>query len=79
MADPTVDPAPAPVFNEAEYLKTQFGDDAPETAAELKTRVDALRANQLTDAQKAQLALFDPARHGGEIMPASEALGAERW
>lgn len=25
-----------------------------------------------------RLALFDPARHGGEAM-ASEALGAERW
>jgi antitoxin MazE len=26
-----------------------------------------------------RLALFDPVRHGGEAMPASEALGAERW
>jgi antitoxin MazE len=26
-----------------------------------------------------RLALFDPARHGGEAMPTSEVLGAERW
>lgn len=26
-----------------------------------------------------RLACFDPARHGGEAMTASEALGAERW
>ena len=25
------------------------------------------------------LACFDPARHGGEVMMASQALGAERW
>lgn len=31
----------------------------------------------LTLAQR--LALFDPVRHGGETMPTSEALGAERW
>lgn len=26
-----------------------------------------------------RLARFDPARHGGEVMPADERLGAERW
>jgi len=26
-----------------------------------------------------RLALFDPARHGGEAMPTGEVLGAERW
>ena len=26
-----------------------------------------------------RLACFDPARHGGEIMTASETIGAERW
>ena len=26
-----------------------------------------------------RLACFDPARHGGEAMTTSEALGAERW
>lgn len=26
-----------------------------------------------------RLALFDPARHGGEAMPTGETLGAERW
>lgn len=26
-----------------------------------------------------RLALFDPARHGGEAMATGEALGAERW
>ena len=26
-----------------------------------------------------RLACFDPARHGGEVMIASRALGAERW
>ena len=26
-----------------------------------------------------RLALFDPARHGGEAMVAGAALGAERW
>ncbi len=31
----------------------------------------------LTLAQR--LACFDPDRHGGEAMQASEALGAERW
>lgn len=51
----------APAFNEADFFKTHFGDDAPETAAELKTRFDTLKANQLTDAQRGQLALLDPA------------------
>ena len=32
---------------------------------------------QLTLAQR--LALFDPARHGGEAMATGVALGAERW
>ena len=32
---------------------------------------------QLTLAQR--LALFDPARHGGEAMVTGAALGAERW
>jgi antitoxin MazE len=26
-----------------------------------------------------RLACFDPARHGGEVMVVSRALGAERW
>jgi antitoxin MazE len=26
-----------------------------------------------------RLARFDPARHGGELMTAGQALGAERW
>ena len=26
-----------------------------------------------------RLARFDPTRHGGEVMTASQALGAERW
>lgn len=26
-----------------------------------------------------RLACFDPARHGGEVMKASKAVGAERW
>jgi antitoxin MazE len=26
-----------------------------------------------------RLACFDPARHGGEVMAASEAVGAECW
>ncbi len=26
-----------------------------------------------------RLARFDPARHGGEVVTASQALGAERW
>ena len=26
-----------------------------------------------------RLACFDPARHGGEVMVASQAIGAERW
>jgi antitoxin MazE len=26
-----------------------------------------------------RLACFDPARHGGEVMPADETIGAERW
>ena len=26
-----------------------------------------------------RLACFDPARHGGEVMMASQAIGAERW
>ncbi len=26
-----------------------------------------------------RLACFDPARHGGEVMTASEVIGAERW
>jgi antitoxin MazE len=36
----------------------------------------------LTDAHltlEQRLARFDPARHGGEVMAASQALGAERW
>lgn len=53
-------PAPA-AFNEAEYLKTQFGEDAPETAAELKARIADFKANQITPAQRGQLALLDPA------------------
>jgi antitoxin MazE len=32
---------------------------------------------QLTLAQR--LASFDPARHGGEAMPPSSSLGAEKW
>jgi antitoxin MazE len=28
---------------------------------------------------KQRLARFDPTRHGGEVMTASRALGAERW
>ena len=26
-----------------------------------------------------RLEMYDPARHGGEVMIASDALGAERW
>ncbi len=26
-----------------------------------------------------RLACFDPARHGGEVVTASQAIGAERW
>jgi len=26
-----------------------------------------------------RLAKFDPARHGGEVMPGTSRLGAERW
>lgn len=26
-----------------------------------------------------RLSLFDPVRHGGEVMATGEALGAERW
>jgi len=28
---------------------------------------------------KERLARFDPARHGGEVMMAGKAIGAERW
>lgn len=38
--------------------------------------ITPLADEPLTLAQR--LALFDPARHGGEIM-AGEAVGAERW
>lgn len=52
-----------PAFNEAEYLKAQFGENAPATASELKLQLDALQAKQITPAQEAQLAMLrDPAR-----------------
>lgn len=38
--------------------------------------ISPLNGQTLTLEQR--LARFDPARHGGEVMPA-EALGAERW
>jgi hypothetical protein len=54
-----------PTFDEAAFLKAQFGDDAPATAAELKQRFDALQAKQLTPEQEAQLNLLkDPAKLG---------------
>ena len=61
VVEPAAELPAAAAFNEAEYLKTQFGDDAPETAAELKARIAEFKANQITTTQRGQLALLDPA------------------
>jgi antitoxin MazE len=35
--------------------------------------------NDVSPTLEQRLACFDPARHGGELMTASEAVGAECW
>lgn len=55
--------APAPAFNEADFLKQHLGDDAPTTAADLKTYVDGLKAKLITPEHESRLAVLnDPAK-----------------
>ena len=62
----------------AEYLKA-----AMESLGDVDDRAAGLLAlRTIADAHlnlEQRLAAYDPARHGGEVMGASEHIGAERW
>ena len=48
----------------------------------IRVEGDKVVITPVTDAHfslEQRVARFDPARHGGEAMTTSEALGAERW
>lgn len=63
-AEEAPEEAPAtPAFDEKAYLKQHFGDDAPDTAAELRTRLDALRSTARSAEDEGRAALLqDPAK-----------------